>query len=317
MTELPDPPDLFPFEAGPFRHRVGLRPVEDHDWLATGAYADALLTHRQRLLAERHDDVVGAIPEAYDASAETLALVGAWLDRHAPHRTAAGPMPATPTTPGGRHPIDAAGRLVAEDLCVMLPTTDGTVLGAASLCFPTRWRLRDKLGRPMGAIHTPVPRYAAQIGAATDKALAHLPVDGSARWRANWSLLDDPELHQPGGHGVTAVAEGIDAASAGERVWLRVERQTLRRLPRSGAALFTILVLQRRLASLAGRPDVLASLRATLQAMPDDVAAYKSITPLRSAVLSWIADRADESRQPEPRPSHEEATHGDHGDTDR
>jgi hypothetical protein len=56
-------------------------------------------------------------------------------------------------------------------------------------------------------------------------------------WRVNWSLVDTPEPYRPPEHRARAA---ITAALAGEQLWLRVERQTLRRLPDSGAVLFGI-----------------------------------------------------------------------------
>ena len=41
----------------------------------------------------------------------------------------------------------------------MAPGPDGYTLEAASLCFPARWRLMDKMGLPMSGIHKPVPDY--------------------------------------------------------------------------------------------------------------------------------------------------------------
>jgi hypothetical protein len=48
------------------------------------------------------------------------------------------------------HPLDLAGRVVPDDLCLVQADADGVPrLVAASLCFPSRWRLGEKLGRPL------------------------------------------------------------------------------------------------------------------------------------------------------------------------
>ncbi|MDR2983200.1 MAG: DUF3445 domain-containing protein, partial [Nocardiopsaceae bacterium] len=62
------------------------------------------------------------------------------------------------------HPLDLAGRLVAEDLCLMQASdhNDYRLVGA-SLCAPNRWRLDDKLGQPLDAIHAPVPGYGQAL----------------------------------------------------------------------------------------------------------------------------------------------------------
>ena len=49
--------------------------------------------------------------------------------------------------------------------------------------------------------------------------------------------------------------DGVTAENAGQRLHLRVERQTLSRLPRTGAVLFTIRTHMKRLDHFEGRPD--------------------------------------------------------------
>ena len=50
------------------------------------------------------------------------------------------------------------------------------------------------------------------------------------------------------------VQDAVTAESAGQRLHLRVERQTLSRLPRTGAVLFTIRTHMKRLDHFEGRP---------------------------------------------------------------
>ena len=45
----------------------------------------------------------------------------------------------------------------------------GLRLIAAVLCFPSRWRLADKMDRLMGAIHGPVPFYADRLARPVDR----------------------------------------------------------------------------------------------------------------------------------------------------
>src|SRR6185437_15549014 len=55
--------------------------------------------------------------------------------------------------------------------------------------------------------------------------------------RLNWGIADNPAPFQPIGR---VTAGDITSANAGARLWLRVERQILRRLERSGAVVFSI-----------------------------------------------------------------------------
>jgi dimethylamine monooxygenase subunit A len=277
-----------PFDDAPFRHAIGLKPLDPAAWLELDGDGDRLVAEKQRLLAERHADVVMHLPQALEASAEAHRLVVDHLVTHASHRY--GSSAATVLARGDAlHPIDAAGRLVPEDLVVMLPGPDGYVLGAASLCFPTRWRLADKIGRPMSAIHTPVPLYE-QIASGTDTVMAKLKADRPV-WRLNWSLLDDDGLYQPGGHSQDQPHAHVTPENAGEVVQLRVERQCLRRLPETGAALFSIRVHQHPVGTWADEPEVLARLAAAIGHLPPEIAVYKSIPTLGAALLTWITTR--------------------------
>jgi hypothetical protein len=79
-----------------------------------------------------------------------------------------------------------------------------------------------------------------------------------------------------------------EAPDVGDRLFLRVERETLRRFPRTGCVLFTIRTYVRPLAHLADRPDDVARLAEALRAMPDDVAAYKQVAEIAPVVAAWL-----------------------------
>ena len=113
----------------------------------------------------------------------------------------------------------------------------GYRLVAAVLCFPAHWRLADKLGRPLELIHAPVPGFGERLAAPVDRFFGNIRVERPV-WRVNWSLVDTPTLFLPPEH--RGHPREIAAERAGEELWLRVERQTLRRLPRSGDVVFGI-----------------------------------------------------------------------------
>lgn len=288
------PHAYIPFGDRPFRLTMGLRPLDLHDWIEQGPDARAQFANKRTLLAECHDEVVAAEPRAHHACDELLGtltehVLGRFPDAY--RRTGSGVLvdASGEDVPldGSLHPIDAAGRLVQEDLCVLQRHGDRFCLTAGSLCAPSRWRLRDKLGLDLVGVHAPVPGYASALGKPTDDLFARLRPDKPV-WRLNWSLLDQPELFQPGGHHRVEPVDGLDAASAGHMIHLRVERQTLRALPRTGAIVFTIRSYHHPLAAFGDRPDVLARLAASLRRMPEDMGRYKSLPVMAEATLAWL-----------------------------
>ncbi|MGN6244347.1 MAG: heme-dependent oxidative N-demethylase family protein [Motilibacteraceae bacterium] len=286
--------DLVPLDGRPLRLTVGLRPVPEAEWLLVDADADAELALKDRLLAQRHDEVFAALPDDDVAagSAEVLAAVRTWLTEYDPALRERREPSLTPQL----HPLDAAGRLVQEDLCLMVARGSGHsrghvrsyVLGAASLCFPSRWRLADKLGQDMQGIHESVAGYADRLAVASDKAMDRIGPE--PQQRANWTLLDSPDLFQPDPAGRRASAEQLAAAPelVGEHVHFRVERQTLRRMP-SGSVLFTIRTTVRTLADLVtAHPESAADLALALRTAPGATVSYKGWETLRDPVLRWL-----------------------------
>lgn len=259
---------------------MGLAPLDVAQWLQVDDRYGGDVAEKARLCAQRHGEVFAALPFALEASVELAELIDAHLSEHFP----ALPRPALPE---GLHPLDAAGRVVQEDLCLMVHHDGQLVLGAASVCFPSRWRMTDKLGLPTAAIHNPVPHYAEQLEESTDTVLARLRTQRPV-WRSNWSLYDDPTLFRPTGGGRTDANRTITSANAGERLWVRVERQTLRRLARTGAIVFTIRIHLHRLDELTAEREALAKLAYALRSMPADMAAYKSLPAFQAPLLEWL-----------------------------
>jgi hypothetical protein len=269
-----DAPPL-PIDGRPLRLTLGLRPLALDEWLVVDDAADAELALKEELLTTRPDAVLAHLPRGDRGAAEVLGLVRSFLAAHHPDRNR--PLPSA------LHPIDAAGRLVQEDLCVCSPGPGGWVLTSASVCFPSRWRLADKIGRDLHAVHGPVPGYEDRMAVPVDRVFDGLTPD-HPRWRLNWTVLDDPALFQPDPAGRAAAAGPVDPAA----LWFRTERQTLRALPDSGDVLFTIRTTVAPLAGLAPAERLL--LAGTLRTVEPATARYKGWEPLLPALLDWLDD---------------------------
>jgi hypothetical protein len=295
------------FLDGPWRMAMGLNRLDPADWIWLSGEADAEIAEKRRLLAERPEVVLRAPAEALPAARELLTTLLDHLPAHHPDRFAAvsGGVLIRPTGEVVRgddpEPLRAAGLLVQEDLCLMAPGGAGYTLAAAFLAFPSRWLLSEKLLLPMRAIHANVPGFDERLAGPADRFFAAVEVDRPV-WRANWGLTDDPTLHQPIRKAYRPVP--LDAGDAGEHLYVRVERQTLRRLPRTRHVVFTIHTIVRRLtAVIAEEPAVAPALAARLREMPDAMLRYKNLLEPRPAILAWL-DRValGQGAQEQPQP---------------
>ena len=279
---------------------AGLQTLELQDWIEPDEHFASELAEKERLLRERHAEVFSVLPEALDGSTEVLELLVTHLPTRFPtlYRREEDFLYNLVTQQvwdlarHELHPLDLAGRLIQEDLCLMQhdPASNTYRFVGASLCFPTRWRLADKMGKLLTAIHEPVPGYEEQLAATVDRFFERLRVEKPV-WRINWGLIDDPTLFQPTGHGRKGLNPDITSENAGEKLWVRMERQTLRRLPRTQDVLFTIRVHIRPLQQLLSHPERAATLASAIRGMPEPLRLYKSLPPFLEAVLAWL-DRA-------------------------
>lgn len=295
MRRLPAQMVYLPFEAGSFRMAMDLVTVPEAAWFELDQHYGAEMTERRRLLHTAHDQVFAACPMSAAARAEALAMVAAALALHHPDwfSRSGGWLRNRLTDERwdlqapSIDPLEVAGRLVQEDLCLIQMGEAGPLFTAAVLCAPSRWRLQEKIGRPLAAVHDPVPLYADRLARPVDRFMRHLKI-GRIASRLNWSVVDDPALFQPTGKWRADGTPDINAANAGARLFLRVERQTLRRLPDSLAILFGIRVHVYPLEQVIDRPARAAALAAAVRALPPDIVLYKSVLPFREALLQWL-----------------------------
>lgn len=236
------------FAGRPHRLTMGLRPLDMATWLDPDP-DDPQRALRAQLLREHRDAVYGLVPGSEAAATAAARAVGVWVG--APLGT-------------DEPPLVAAAQLVRDDLAVLVRRDGGWLLGGAVVCFPSQWVLAEKLGTDVLAVHDPVPRYREQLGKPTVAVLDRLRAD-APRWRVNWTLRADGELFLPTASGKRHVV--------GQRSWLRVERQTLVRLPEGEVIVFGIRTTVKPLEQLSApqREAVLASARQT----PRDIADYR------------------------------------------
>lgn len=242
----------------------GTVPISPADWLFRDEVFAVRIALRDRLIAERPDAVHACAPTAGPAADELLAHVIARLSDDPGYRVA----PREVERPDGVRvardgpPLLQAGRVVEEDL-VILERPDGAaehVLTGAVLCFPSNWTLEEKFGRPLMAIHAPVPSYDPGIGLRVQRLFDGLRA-GTPLMRANILRCDLARLHSPR-------REDGRRRPAGRARYLRVERQVLLRLPETRAVVFSIhtfvvtpasLPMDRRRALEAARPGQFAT----------------------------------------------------------
>jgi hypothetical protein len=207
-----------------------MRPVEGSWIVVDDAYA-AQMAERGRLWRRRRAAVEAVLPEGEAALAELLEVVLAALPEGFARDGADVITPDGRRVPPGGAPFEVLNGLVQEDLLLLEKRGDEHVLVAGLLCFPAHWTLAEKIGRPLVRIHAPVADYDADVARRVQRLFDRVPA-GRAMWRANVLGYADAVLHSPRREG----AGGDDRPVR----FIRSERQTILRLPRTGAVLFAV-----------------------------------------------------------------------------
>ena len=252
--------DLLPKARGGGALKMGLTALDEREWLQPKPDLDA----RARAF-DAHPESVQALPDG-DAPARELA--------------------AFRGVEGG---IEAVARSMWEDVCLLTRRDDKEVyrLVGAAVAFPTDWRPADKLGLPLVALHKPIHGYGDQLATGVDHFMAKLK-PGAIYGRCNWFVSPTDALRWVGQPPARAFAH-VTAENAGDTLFVRSERQTLRKLPETGAIVFTIGVYVARLARLS-RGNVVR-LAEAVASIPPEEAERRGAHCFSEALRSYAAQR--------------------------
>lgn len=295
-------PTHTPYDGSSKLFTIGLKPLDPDKWIEVDEHLKPYLAEKRRLYADIPEKVFVEEVGTRNAQREVLDLLGPHLAAKYPdlyRRAGAGieVIGATGDTVSFTEaPLVAASLLVQEDLILMRRDDSGWRLAAGSLCFPSSWSLTEKFGRPLQQIHAPVPGFGPGTRSAELINRMFDGLQGQAVERYNWSIQADDALYHP-----LSNVERIDRATnrptrfpdgdVNAHAFIRVERQTLRKLPVSRDILFTVRIHLDPLKVLARHPDraaLAASFAAQLHALDQAQLDYKGLTADRDRLAASL-----------------------------
>jgi alpha-1,2-mannosyltransferase len=191
-------------------------------------------------------------------------------------------------------PMMVSARLIQDDLALMFEKEDGQYyLLAGAILLAGFWRLEDKFGMPLSEIHASgdVPQFQEKL----EKGMMNffrrlrpeepvlrnnyfLQVDDGLAWSQSIGSEDAPEVSW----------NTAEKNKAIEHHYFRSERQSLRRLPRSGAVVFTIRTYFEPIQEIAKEPYVPGRLASAVRSWGDDVSRYKGRERYEEVLLQYL-----------------------------
>jgi len=249
---------------------IGLKPIPLENWLEGD---DPETARKAALLAATPDLVWAETPGSRDGQAEVLAMVEA----------ATGLKGLTDAPP-----LWTASLLCADDLCLMERRDGAWTLTAVSLCSGTFFTAKEAVGHDLAALHGPVPDFAETFLSRVQRMFDAFGPDIVVE-RRNWTVAASGEAHLPSSTPVRERIAEIAPDAAANELFIRIERQTLRRLPRTGGVIFTIRTWRDPLSTLlVDRSRLAAFAKAWREATPR-FAAYKGFALYRHLVDDFLA----------------------------
>ena len=273
-----------PNDGKPFRLNMGLRSLELSNWLERGADLEQQIQERTTLAISAREIVYQELPGYEIAISELVQRIITNLkdfhgDKYSSTQSSITHR-STNTTIELHSPqilLDIA-TIIAEDLVVLSRENNEWKIVAGAVLFPSRWKLAEKVGKGMDAVHAPVPGYqgalAPYMTATFDKISVDRPV-----WRKNWSLHSTADLHQP---------TSIHEPALPENYWWRTERQTLTRANSGDFIFFTIRNRAEPLAWIKNDKESAAAFAETLASFAPETIEYKGLVADHQEIIDYL-----------------------------
>ena len=215
----------------------GTRPISPDEWIICDDAFSQQMALRDKLIETKKDKVLAISDEAQEAAVELLKMTLDFCVSKLGYKKNVNKIirpDKVSVEIDLNEPMTFLGRLVQNDFCILQKKDNEHVLTAAALCFPASWSLEEKFLKPLIDIHIPVKAYDGDIAKRVQRLFDGLQINRPV-WRFNALYYEDPNLFQP-----RSVNQPRRKPAPNKVKYFRSERQTIIKLPESGAIIFGI-----------------------------------------------------------------------------
>ncbi|KAI9024599.1 hypothetical protein DFJ74DRAFT_642719 [Hyaloraphidium curvatum] len=299
-------------------------------FIELGSRYPELIAERRRVIETNPTDVTFMLECAREASLEYLHYIADYITQRFPtcfekinggkgilNKVTGESWPDLDAVP---EPMKVVGSLIIEDVAILTkhktdahPDDDVNWKYNSSInCYSFPGSLMTtKIGTVMGVVHEPVPGFNAKILKPVNK---WFDVLQNPSHRLNWFIQKDPRYFRPEYVGNMVDMNEPERPPTFEELYLRVERQTFIRLPKTKAVVFGIRLFVYKLTDVIadmeerektevpkGNPDdpdpdkrplrpFVERLYSAVCRMGPDFSKYKNMVALNPIVKQWLED---------------------------
>jgi dimethylamine monooxygenase subunit A len=304
------PPLYRPYRWAAADFQLGLRPMIPESWILIGE------EHSQRM-QEKRERLDKALPFYYRTLPESTAAQRELRDRVVTHLLKDHPQSFERSGSVVRalrtdqtldcddrvsEPLLQLSYLLEEDFMLLQEAHGRPRIVAAANAYSSSGRLVSSVGYDVQWAHQPVPGLTQRLGTRIDRVLGSVHVATPCE-RFNWQITpiatvffphDDP--HAANATAMHRVSEELRRYPdrAGDLLWVRVERQTLSRLPDSNTVAFSLHTFSDPLSCLRSDVTSLRAILALLKNYSQERWRYSEMNILREPIMSWLEAAASQ-----------------------
>lgn len=288
----------------PYYQTMSIFKLNINHWLDMDKYYKRYIHEKQLIFEEHSSKTISWLDDSHEACEELLEVVvyhlvtryprlfkevtnekGSFvhnliLDRHIPI-----------SKPYVKHPLYLISELAKEDFYIVKKRKDGLhYLVAAAVPFPGgSFDIEDKMGKHLDVIHGDVPYYNEKLQTSMERWFSKLKVEEPVE-RASYNITWDHGLYTTKAHQDledkywTALEDCIPY----EKFNVRIERQALRRLPKSQAIIFTNHPIFYSFEEMKDEPMIPSIIRKHLEEGPQEIIMYKNFDKIKHLILPYI-----------------------------
>lgn len=292
----------------PYHQTMSIFKLDINHWLDMDKYYWHYIQEKQRIWHTYGRENIDWLPESDDACMELMETVREHMIERYPLlftvlvdkkengkvvRNELTKEVLDMTLPLKDHPLLYVTKMAKEDFYVVLKNPEDNMhyLVAAAVPFPGgSFGINHKIGKHLDVIHDEVPYYEEKLKKSMERWFERLDASNPVE-RASWYMTWDHKLKINNIYQLPKFVPNLEAdmKSTDPRQFnVRVERQTLRRLPRSKAIIFTNHPIFYSIDEMKDEPNVPSLLKKILYEGPEKIIKYKNFDFLRDHVCGYL-----------------------------
>jgi hypothetical protein len=276
---------------------MSFKKMEPDFWIELENTYKERIGQRQALYKDHGASVLQALPGSELACKELMEMVLQFLCARYPHlfqlfgNIFVNKVLNTESDTTKEKPLIVLLNNVPEDFAITLrdPDTGRYCFRAGVICSSVGWNLGEKMGLGLPGIHKTVPDYKEKMEFSMDRFFTKMPANYPIQ-RGSWGLEAGQPLFLPADHPDWSHRETQSPSLKPEDLHLRVDWQTLRRLPLSGGIVFNFKALFTPVSEFKDEPYIPSIVLKILNEGKENLMKYKGTWHVEHVAKPTLAE---------------------------